>query len=104
MTNIQSTDWRGVCRAQGLDPAEVDMVFARYAAYRDYMSSRGGALTLADWFRFYRLEKASESGQQAGGLVGGCSADGEAMQQNLLSNPKGFLEVLRLRVASLPPR
>lgn len=71
------------------------MVSGRYRAYRDYMAPRGGGLTLEAWFRFYRLEKQSESPDQTGGVVGGCSATGEALEQNVLTSPGPFLEVLK---------
>ena len=37
------------------------MVSGRYRAYRDFMAPQGGGLPLEAWFRFYRLEKQSES-------------------------------------------
>lgn len=86
--------WRVRCRALGIDPDEVEMVSGRYRAYRDFMAARGGGLTLTEWFRFYRLEKQSESPDQTGGVVSGCSATGEAIEQNVLSNPSAFLSVL----------
>jgi hypothetical protein len=96
--NRVTSHWRSLCVAAGIDPAEVEMVSARFRAYRDYMASRGGGLSLAEWFRFYRLEKASEAPDQAGGVVSGCSATGEAAPQQLLRNPRGFFEVLEAHV------
>jgi len=87
--------WRGRARAAGIDPAEVEMVAGRYRAYRDFMASQGGGLTLEAWFRFYRLEKQSESPDQTGGVVSGCSATGEATEQSVLSRPAEFLALLR---------
>ena len=63
------------------------MVSSRYRAYRDFMAPRGGGLSLEAWFRFYRLEKQSESPDQTGGVVSGCSATGEAIEQNVLTSP-----------------
>ena len=60
--------WRRRCRDAGFDPAEVETVSSRYAAYRGYMDARGGGLPLEPWFRFYRLEKESETGTQAAGV------------------------------------
>ena len=80
------------------------MVSGRYRAYRDYMASRGGGLTLEAWFRFYRQEKQSESPDQTGGVVGGCSATGEAITQNVLTDPAGFLELLRSQLATCADR
>jgi len=71
------------------------MVSSRYRAYRDYMAPKGGGLALEAWFRFYRLEKQSESPDQTGGVVSGCSATGEATEQNVLTNPRAFLEILK---------
>ena len=96
-----SSDWRSLCRVRRIDPAEVEMVASRYTAYRTYMKDHGGGLPLAGWFRFYRQEKASESGDQTGGVVGGCSATGEAIEQNVLTDPQGFLEILRLQLETL---
>jgi len=76
------------------------MVAGRYCAYRDFMRSRGGGLTLDEWFRFYRLEKQSESPDQTGGVVSGCSATGDAIEQNVLAQPAAFLAVLREQLAS----
>lgn len=71
------------------------MVSGRYRAYRDFMAARGGGLSLDEWFRFYRLEKQSESPDQTGGVVSGCSATGEATEQNVLTSPAAFLAALR---------
>jgi hypothetical protein len=86
--------WRTRCREAGIDPAELLMVSSRYRAYRDFMAPRGGGLTLVEWFRFYRLEKQSESPDQQGGVVSGCSATGEAIEQNVLTSPGAFLAIL----------
>jgi hypothetical protein len=93
--------WRVRCRAAGIDPAEVEMVAGRYRAYRDFMASRGGGLTLDEWFRFYRLEKQSESPDQTGGVVSGCSATGEAVEQTVLTRPAEFLALLREELGSI---
>jgi hypothetical protein len=92
--------WRTRCRAAGIDPAEVEMVAGRYRAYRDFMAPRGGGLTLDEWFRFYRLEKQSESPDQTGGVVSGCSATGEAVEQNVLTSPAAFLAALKDQLGS----
>jgi len=91
----QATDWRARARAAGIDPAEVEMVSGRFRAYRDFMAPQGGGLTLEAWFRFYRLEKQSESPDQTGGVVSGCSATGEAPEQNVLTRPAEFLALLK---------
>ena len=89
------TAWRARCLEAGIDPAELLMVSGRYRAYRDFMATRGGGLTLVEWFRFYRLEKQSESPDQNGGVVSGCSATGEAIEQNVLARPAEFLALLK---------
>jgi hypothetical protein len=96
-----NSDWRSLCRARHIDPAEVEMVASRYVAYRDYMQLHGGGLPLAGWFRFYCQEKASDNGAQSGGVVSDCSATGEAVEQNVLTDPQGFLEILRLQIGTL---
>ena len=87
--------WRARCRGAGIDPSEVLVVASRYRAYRDFMAPRGGGLSLEGWFRFYRLEKQSESPDQTGGVVSGCSATGEAVEQNVLTKPAAFFAVLK---------
>ena len=94
--------WRTRCRAAGIDPAEVEMVASRYRAYRDFMAPRGGGLSLEAWFRFYRQEKQSESPDQTGGVVSGCSATGEAVVQNVLTNPGAFFAILQERLGEQP--
>jgi hypothetical protein len=106
MNDMERDDWRTLCKASGIDIAEVQMVAQRYTAYRDYMAGqgtagKGDALTLEAWFRFYRLEKESESGAH-GGMASGCSATGEAPEQNLLSSPRAFFDILRRRLESDP--
>ena len=98
-----SKDWRSLCRERRIDPTEVEMVASRYLAYQDYMKAHGDGLSLVGWFRFYCQEKASEGGAQTGGVVGGCSATGEAVEQNMLTNPQGFLEILRLQLETQHP-
>jgi hypothetical protein len=67
------------------------------------MARRGGGLSLVEWFRFYRLEKRSESPDQTGGVVSGCSATGEAVAQNVLTNPEAFFAVLQDQLRDQPP-
>lgn len=101
-TAVTLPTWRTRCRAAGIDPAEVEMVSGRYRAYRDFMGTRGGGLSLDEWFRFYRLEKQSESPDQTGGVVSGCSATGEAVEQNVLTSPTVFLALLKDQLAEQP--
>ena len=67
------------------------------------MAQRGGGLTLDEWFRFYRLEKQSESPDQTGGVVSGCSATGEAIEQNVLTSPTTFLALLKDQLVRSSP-
>jgi hypothetical protein len=85
--------WQARCRAAGMDPEEVAMVADRYAAYRRY-NAAGGGLTLEGWFRFYCLEKESELGANAQGVVSSCSATGEGNAHQYLSNPAPFLALV----------
>ena len=94
--------WRTHCRAAGIDPSEILMVASRYRAYRDYMAPRGGGLSLEAWFRFYRQEKQSESPDQTGGVVSGCSATGEAVEQGVLTNPATFFTILKEQLEGAP--
>ncbi len=94
-------DWRALCAHRGVDPREVERVATHYAAHRDYLRGAEGTLSLEAWFRFYRMEKASEAGHDV--KVGGCSATGDAPRHDLLSDPAGFLAALRARVALMPP-
>lgn len=90
----ESRDWQGMCRQEGIDPDEVRLVFARYEAYRRFTENGAGeAISLSQWFRFYHREKTSE-GIQAGPAPGGCSADGDAVNNACLKKPTVFLRVL----------
>jgi len=90
----EQQDWEGMCRQAGIDPGEVRLVFERYDAYRRFTDNgAGAAISLDQWFRFYHREKASE-GIQAGPAPGGCSADGDAVNNACLTKPAEFLRVL----------
>lgn len=94
MKNIDSVDWRCLCREEGIDPAEVRLVFERYDAYRRYTErGTGDPIGVDQWFRFYHREKTSE-GVQAGAPVAGCSADGDAVNNACLKKPAAFLRAL----------
>lgn len=99
---MESKSWQAACAAAGIDPAEVRQVADRYAAYSRYMGSRGHGLGVEQWFGFYRMEKSSEAGAQAGRPVSGCSAGGEAGPSALLAQPERFLECLQRYLASAP--
>jgi hypothetical protein len=87
-------DWQAMCLGERIDPAEVRLVYERYAAYRRFTEQgTRAALPLERWFHFYHLEKTSE-GIQAGSPVAGCAADGDAVNDACLSRPRAFLRVL----------
>jgi hypothetical protein len=94
MKHAERTTWQASCRAAGLDPDEVAMVAGRYAAYRDFARGEGG-LTLEGWFRFYRMEKQSELGDNAQGVVSSCTATGEGNPHQYLTRPGPFLAAVR---------
>jgi hypothetical protein len=83
------------CRAQGMDPEEVAMVADRYAAYQRFTATGPGGLPLEGWFRFYCIEKESELGDNAKGVVSSCSATGEANPHQYLTQPGPFLALVR---------
>jgi hypothetical protein len=95
MNLTQRRDFSERCRAQGMDPDEVAMVADRYVAYRRFAGSETGGLTLEAWFRFYRIEKESELGDNAKGVVSSCSATGEANPHQYLTQPGPFLALVR---------
>jgi len=90
-----SDDWLNICRAERIDPDEVRLVYARYDAYRRYArSGTDDAGALEQWFRFYRMEKASE-GEQAGPAPSGCSVDSDAVNNACIKRPAPFLQALQ---------
>ncbi|MBT8440952.1 MAG: hypothetical protein KJO76_01105 [Gammaproteobacteria bacterium] len=104
MTQEHEHDWQSLCRQASIDPDEVRLVYDRYEAYLRFTEGRftdgrptaggsGEPISLAQWFRFYYREKTSE-GAQAGPLPGGCSADGDAVNNACLKKPAEFLRVL----------
>ena len=87
--------WLELCRQSSIDPEEVRLVFARYDAYRTYTNaSRGAVITVDQWFKFYRMEKASE-GEQAQPAPSGCSVDSDAVNNACIKRPAEFLQVLQ---------
>jgi hypothetical protein len=86
-------DWAALARDEGLDPAEVRRVLVRYQAYCRYYAEggRGEPLALEGWFRWYRLETASEG---AGKTSSGCSVGPGAQGPGAISRPEAFLKVL----------
>ncbi|MFW2405312.1 MAG: hypothetical protein ACN4GT_11150 [Gammaproteobacteria bacterium] len=94
MTQQNEQEWRSLCRQASVEPDEVRLVYERYEAYRRFTAAGGGEpISLAQWFRFYHREKTSE-GAQAGPAPGGCSADGDAVNNACLKKPAEFLRVL----------
>lgn len=87
-------DWLDICRAERIDPDEVRLVYSRYDAYRRYADGGDDAAALNQWFRFYRMEKASE-GEQAGPSPSGCSVDSDAVNNACIKRPAPFLQALQ---------
>jgi hypothetical protein len=101
----QMKDWDQRCRAEGVDPNEVRLVLGRYEAYRRFYetSRRAQPLALDAWFRWYRVEAMTETGQKAP-PPGGCSIDDDALHRGTIGNPGTFLgmleELARLRAVA----
>ena len=94
MAPQDSTRWQALARAHRIDPEEVRLVFDRFDAQRRFHAGGAGEpLELARWFRFYRMEKASE-GRQAGPAPSGCSIDSDAVNDACIERPVEFLTVL----------
>jgi len=92
--------WAGWCRQQGVDPGEVQVVFGRYSAYCSYYQGgrHGEALSLKDWFTFYRMEAASEA-DQASPTASECSVDPNAPSRGSITRPAQFFEALSRLIA-----
>lgn len=67
----------------------------RYEAYRRYYkgAQRAAPLSLEDWFRYYRIEVATESSSQTP-LADGCSIEHGATHRGAIRNPAAFLRML----------
>jgi len=86
--------WQAICHDERINPDEIRLVFERYDAYRQFTQTGAGEpIPLETWFRFYHREKTSE-GIQGGPLPGGCSADGDAVNNACLQKPTEFLRAL----------
>lgn len=95
MPGSKATDWRELARQHQIDPEEVRMAFGRFDAQRQFRARTGHEpIGLSQWFRFYRLEKATE-GRQAGPVPGGCSIDSAAAIDACIERPVEFLQVLQ---------
>lgn len=99
MSDPATTDWLALARDYRIDPEAIRLVFSRFDAQRRFHArGRGEPLELARWFRFYRMEKATE-GRQAGPVPGGCSVDGAADNDACIDRPGEFLQVLEAYAA-----
>ena len=95
-----ANEWLEICSAQRIDPEEVRLVFARFDAYRRFTGvGADGPDALAQWFRFYHMEKASE-GEQAGPAPSGCSVDSDAVNNACIKRPAEFLVALKAFLAA----
>ena len=94
-TDPRAGTWAALARAEGLDPAEVRLVFGRYQAYLRYYQAgcRGEPLALENWFTWYRMETASEA-EQNSPTASGCSVDPNARNRGAIERPAAFLKVL----------
>jgi hypothetical protein len=100
MVENSSPDWRALAHANRIDPAEVELVFERFDAQRQFAAKgRGEPIALGQWFRFYRMEKASE-GQQAAPAPSACSVDSDAVNNACIERPVEFLAVLQAYLAA----
>ncbi len=91
----ETHDWQAMCRAAGIEPDEVRLVYRRYEAYRRFTETASGeAIPLERWFRFYHREKTSEGIQAGAPAAGGCSAGGDAVNDACLKRPAEFLRAL----------
>lgn len=104
MSSSAPPGWLDFCRSEGLDPAEVRLVLSRYQAYRGYYRAgrRGEPLPLANWFGFYRMETASEAGQQVA-APSGCSIDDDSRNRGVIHKPEVFLQALSRLAAHVEP-
>lgn len=102
MLDADRAAWLQLAGAHQIDPEEVRVVFDRYDAQRQFHAQgRGEPIALAQWFQFYRMEKATE-GRQAGPAPGGCSVDSGAVNDACIERPAEFLAVLEAYAASAP--
>ncbi len=94
MSTQSQPGWEALAARRQIDPDEVRLVYARYAAqHRHAQAGQREPLPLQRWFRFYVLEKSSE-GRQAGPVPGGCSVGSDAVNHACIERPQAFLEVL----------
>lgn len=96
-----AANWLDICRSERIDPEEVRLVFARFDASRRYAEGGGreASAALDQWFRFYRMEKASD-GEQAGPAPSGCSVDSDAVNNACIKRPTQFLQALHAYLQS----
>jgi len=100
MVENSTPDWRALAQANRIDPAEVELVFERFDAQRQFSAKgRGEPMALDQWFRFYHMEKASE-GQQASPAPSACSVDSDAVNNACIERPAEFLAVLEAYLAA----
>lgn len=99
MSGTEYSDWEALARSHRIDPAEVRLVYERYAAHLRFATA-GAAdpIALRRWFRFYHMEKSSE-GEQTGPAPSACSVDSDAVNNACIRRPREFLEVLQAYAA-----
>ena len=100
MSGADRNGWEALCGELGVNPEEVRIVFERYDAHRQFAAGGAGdPLPVAQWFRFYHLEKSSE-GEQTGPAPSGCSVDNDAVNNACIRRPAEFLRVLTAYAAA----
>jgi len=92
--------WREKSLSYGLDPEEVPRVFSRYAMHKSYNEKMGAeVLPLANWYKWYRIEKLSEGHAMTQAPAEGCSVSEAAPGQiptGPLATERQFLDLLEL--------
>lgn len=92
--------WSEWCQSQGVNPAEVRLIFWRYNAYRSFYARnpQAEALSLEDWFTFFHTEALSEADQSTP-AASECSVDPNARSRGAVTQPKRFFQALKRFVA-----
>ncbi len=91
-------NWQDKALSYGLDPEEIPKVYQRYAMHKAYNEKMDAeVLPLANWYKWYRVEKLSEGHAMTQAPAEGCSVS-EAAPGQIPSGPLAteseFLEML----------
>jgi hypothetical protein len=97
MNTAEIPSWRQHCRELGLDPQELKSVSSRYDMYKSFTDDQGGeTLSLARWYKWYRVEKLSEGHAMLAPPVQGCSVGPEIESTGPVISEPDFLQLLEL--------